>query len=127
MSSTLNPFQQMSASLRKVRPPSLQPGQAEHTPYKPITRTETIRRLLKATDRAKSAAEIAWDMDDFPNFGTHLVWLLLKHDIKNNRVIFQDGLYRWNREHDSAEATKVRAAVKLLLRKGYQVVPPKAV
>ena len=90
-----------------------------------LTRTERIRRLLKGALRPVSAEEIAWDMGDhFPNFGTHLVWLLLKHDISRGRVLLVDKRYRWNHDYDSAQAIALRDAMALLRRHHYQVTAP---
>ena len=93
-----------------------------------ISRTERIRRLLKSTGAAMTDAEIAWDMaDHFPNFGVHLVWPLLKHDISKGRVRkIRPGLYRWNDDYDTAKATAIRDAVKLLRASGYLVKEPTA-
>lgn len=98
----------------------------DEVPQKGLSRSERIRRLIRAADRPVSAAEIAFDMDDhFPNFGSHLVWLLMKHDISKGRVIFDRGLYSWSKESEFAEATAIREAVKLLRRHGYKVTNPK--
>jgi len=121
---TTSPFIHMACSL------TLQPvrtWKAEADAIEPgLKRTERIRRLLKATGAAMTDAEIAWDMaDHFPNFGTHLVWLLLKHDISKGRVRqIRPGLYRWNDEYDTAEAAAVRDAIKLLKTHGYRVKAP---
>jgi hypothetical protein len=87
-----------------------------------LSRTDRVRRLLKCAGRPLTAAEIAWDLEDhFPNFGSHLVWLLLKHDMQKGRVIFEEHKYRWNHEYDTAEAAQIRAAASLLRKNGYQV------
>lgn len=114
----MNPFEQMSKALaRKQRvQTNWQPGAQP----KSKSRTGTIRDLLKSTARPMSAAEIAFDID-LPSHTQNLVWLLLKHDIKMGRVLLQDGLYAWNFEHQSAEATAIRAAIKLLKKHGYAV------
>lgn len=92
-----------------------------------LSRTERIRRLLKSAIRPITANEIAWDMaDHFPNFGSHLVWLLLKHDISKGRVVLDAGRYSWNREYDSELAQAIRSAKKLLTANGYQVEAPGA-
>lgn len=92
-----------------------------------LSRTERIRRLLKASSRPVTTHEIAWDMaDHFPNFGSHLVWLLLKYDIQKGRVILQDGKYQWNHWYDTAEAQAIRDAVGLLQKHGYKVKGPQA-
>ena len=117
----MNPFQQMAQAL------------AQKTAYmqrtavstKGMSKTDTIRCLIKSSSRPLSAAEIAFDMDEFPNFGAHLVWLLMKYDMQKGRVILTDGRYRWNHEYDSQEAEELRDAVKLLKKHGYQVKPQK--
>lgn len=116
----MNPFEQISKSLTRHAPaksfwqPGLQP--------KAQSRVGAIRDLLKSTGRPMSAAEIAFDLDpDIPSFNSGLVWLLLKHDIKMGRVLQVEGMYAWNFEHESAEATAIRAAIKLLKKHGYAV------
>jgi hypothetical protein len=121
-----SPFVHMAISLT-MQPVVMPSWHAESAAIEPgIGRTERIRRLLKSTGAAMTDAEIAWDMaDHFPNFGTHLVWLLLKHDISKGRVrMIRHGLYRWCEEYESAEATAIRAAVKLLTKNGYTVKAP---
>jgi hypothetical protein len=59
--------------------------------------------------------------EEFPNFGSHLVWLLLKYDIQKGRVILDGGRYTWNHAFDTAEAASIRSAVQLFQRHGYQV------
>jgi hypothetical protein len=124
----MNPFSQITNTLAGRSAWSM----ADSETGKPATddsgtsRVERIRRLLKNTGAAMTDAEIAWEMDEhFPNFGAHLVWLLLKHDIEKGRVrMIRHGLYRWNDEYESAENTAIRAAIKLLKRHGYQVKKP---
>jgi hypothetical protein len=92
-----------------------------------LNRTERIRQLLKKSGRPLTANEIAWDMEEhFPNFGTHLVWLLLKYEMEKGRVIFDKGRasYAWNAAYDSAEQTAIRNAEKLLKRHGYLITKP---
>lgn len=104
---------------------SIAPWSEADIPEKGLNRTERIRRLLRAAHRPVSAAEIAFDLEDhFPNFGSHLVWLLMKHDISKDRVIFANGLYSWNHEYESAQATAIREAKKLLRSHGYKVTKP---
>lgn len=92
-----------------------------------LSRTERIRRLLKASSRPVTAHEITWDMaDHFPNFGSHLVWLLLKYDIQKGRVILVDGKYSWNHDYDRAESRAIRDALSLLKKHGYKVKGPQA-
>lgn len=119
----MNPFQQMAASLTAK---SLSAWGEGATPIeKGLSRTERIRRLLKAATRPVSAAEIAFDMgEEFPNFGSHLVWLLLKYDLQKGRVFLRDGKYLWNHEFDAAEAQAIRSAVQLLRKHGFRVKEP---
>lgn len=116
-----NPFTHMAGSLG-ARPV---PDWVQADPQaKPLSRTETIRRHLRETGTAMTSEEIAFDLDDaLPNFGSHLVWLLLKHDVKKGRIVF-DGRYSWNHDYDTAEAAAIRAAVKLLKTHGYEVTAP---
>ena len=114
----MNPFEQLTKTLARSQPakPIWQPGLHP----KSQTRVGTIRGLLKSQARPMSAAEIAYDVD-LPSFNQNLVWLLLKHDIQQGRVLFSDGLYAWNAEHETAEATAIRKAIKLLKKSGYTV------
>ena len=112
----------MATTLAGIKtPPWMKP---EATGRKGLSRTGTIRELLKSANRPVTAAEIAFDVD-LPSFNTNLVWLLLKHDISKGRVILQDGRYSWNHDYDSAEAAAIREAVQLLRRNGYLVKEPK--
>lgn len=116
-------FAQMATALTAHTAPAWSP---EALPTGDMSRTERIRRLLKAAHRPVTAAEIAWDMDEhFPNFGSHLVWLLLKYDMAKGRVILRDGLYSWNHDFDTAEQVAIRQAVKLLRSHGYAVREPR--
>ena len=119
----MNPFAQIAATLNSRR---ISAWGGQSSPSEPgLSRTERIRRLLKAAARPVTAAEIAFDLEDhFPDFGSHLVWLLLKHDISKDRVIFKDNKYSWNTEYDTAQAEAIRAAVKLLKSNGYKVKEP---
>ena len=69
-----------------------------------------------------SAAEILFDAgDQLPySANTSLVSMLLKWDIKQGRVTFEDGRYNWNSETAAAEAQAVREALHLLRRHGYK-------
>lgn len=124
----MNPFQQITTTLTAGNPWSMAtPAQDEPAADKPsISRVERIRQLLKSKGAAMTDAEIAWDMaEHFPNFGAHLVWLLLKHDIAKGRVsMIRHGLYRWNDEYENATQTAIRTAIKLLKRHGYEVKKP---
>lgn len=115
----MNPFQQIAATLSAKHTPAWS-SQDNHTPG--LSRTERIRQLLKSSSRPITAAEIAFDLEDhFPDFGSHLVWLLLKYDISKGRVIFDGSKYRWNADYDTAESVAIRAAIKLLEKHGYEV------
>jgi hypothetical protein len=123
---TASPFDHIARSLTA---PQVRTWQAQADAIEPgISRTERIRRLLKATGAAMTDAEIVWDLEDhFPNFGAHLVWLLLKNDIKKGRVhMIRHGLYRWNDAYDEAQAEAIRAAEKLLKAHGYKIKAPTA-
>ena len=124
---TPSPFTHMAQALTALHIDATQPAwSADAVPAKDLSRTERIRQLLKAAQRPVTAAEITWDMaDHFPNFGSHLVWLLLKYDMQKGRVILEDGKYRWSEEYDTDEATAIRAAIKLLKANGYRVTQPK--
>lgn len=121
----MNPFIQMATTLSAKHATAW--GDTSSPSEPGVSRTERIRRLLKTASRPVTAAEIAFDMGDhFPNFGAHLVWLLLKHDISKGRVRqIRAGLYRWNEDYDTAQATALREATALLKKHGYQVKPPK--
>ena len=122
---TSSPFVHMACSLTLKTPADWKPAM-EALP-KDLSRTERIRQLLKCAGRPLTAAEIAWDLNDhFPNFGSHLVWLLLKYDMQKGRVLFTDNKYRWNHDYDTAEAAAIRAAVALLRKNGYKVKAPTA-
>lgn len=122
---TASPFIYMACSLT-LQPVTTRRADAEQVPTG-LSRTERIRRLLKAAARPMTAEEITWDMDaEFPNFGVHLVWLLLKYDISKGRVTLDNGRYAWSHEYDSAEAEAIRAALKLLKGQGYIVKAPRA-
>ena len=122
--STMNPFQQMATVLSVSRSPA---WDCTDPVAKGLNRTERIRRLLKAASRPVTAEEIAWDMDtEFPNFGVHLVWLLLKYDVAKGRVLLDKGRYTWSLAYDSAEAAAIRSAVMLLTKNGYAVKEPEA-
>lgn len=119
----MNPFTHMAKALSAANVNAW--GEADIPAEKGLSRTERIRRLLRAAHRPVRAAEIAFDLEDhFPNFGSHLVWLLMKHDIGKGRVIFSRGLYSWSHDYESAQATAIREAEKLLRSHGYKVVKP---
>lgn len=118
----MSTFNHMATALMRK---SIAPWSEADIPEKGLSRTERIRRLLRAAHRPVSAAEIAFDMEDhFPNFGSGLVWLLMKYDISKGRVIFARNLYSWNHDYETAQATAIREAEKLLRSHGYKVVKP---
>ena len=112
-----NPFQQIAYSL--MRPVS---APVPRTPEpKAQGRTESIRAVLRQSGRPMSAAEILFDAGDALQYSanTSLVSMLLKWDIRQGRVRFEDGSYSWSSETEAAEAAEVRAALQLLRRHGY--------
>lgn len=118
----MSALNQMAKTLATINLPAW--GASDQLPAE-TSRTERIRQLLKSYKRPSTAEEIAFDLEDhMPNFGPHLVWLLLKYEIQKGRVIFADGKYRWNHEYDAALATSIRNAVKLLKQHGYKVTCP---
>ena len=117
---TTSPFVHMACALTLHAPRDWQAIQEEIPAG--LNRTDRIRQLLKCAGRPLTAAEIAWDLADyFPNFGSHVVWLLLKYDMQKGRVLFADNKYRWNHDYDTAEAASIRAAVSLLKKHGYKL------
>lgn len=121
-SAICNPFHQITHVLMRSAIASA-PRQAQGLPQ---SRTESIRAVLRSTGRPMSAAEILLDADLPYSANSSLVSMLLKWDIKQGRVIFQDGLYRWCSETEAEEAEAVREALKLLRRRGYRIEAPAA-
>ena len=123
---TTSPFVHMACALTLHHPRDWQPSQHAEAIPKGVSRTDRIRQLLRLEGRAMTDSEIAFDLvDHFPDFGAHLVWLLLKYDIKKGRVLMiRPGLYRYNDEFDTAEAEALRNAEKLLRSHGYKVKAP---
>jgi hypothetical protein len=114
----MNPFEQMSKALMGRK---LEQAFSQRAPEsRPPSRVGAIRELLKREAREMGAAEIAFDVD-LPSFNQNLVWLLLKYDIAQGRVLLKDGMYSWNAEFESAEQAAIRAAIKLLKKNGYTV------
>ena len=114
---TANPFRQIAYSLmRSSAPVALQAVR------QCSSRTECIRQVLRESARPMSAAEILFDAgDELPySANTSLVSMLLKWDIKQGRVVFDEGRYTWNSDAAAAESAAVRAALKLLRKHGYQ-------
>lgn len=120
-----SPFIHMACSLTLRPLPNWKPVDASIPPG--LNRTERIRQLLRASGRPLTAHEITWDMEDhFPNFGSHLVWLLLKYEMEKGRITFDKGhgTYAWNHAYESAEQEEIRQAEKLLKKHGYKVSKP---
>ncbi len=116
----MNPFTHMAATL--ARQPAWPTAPAVRKARDDgITRTESIRILLRDAIRPLSAAEIAFDLD-LPSSCT--VWLLMKYDMQKGRVILAEGTYRWNHDYDDAQAIDIREAVKLLRAHGFVVKAP---
>jgi len=116
MKTAENPFSQICYTLmRPAFAPCKQPLD-EPTP----SRTESIRAVLRQEGRPMSAAELLMEADLPFSANTSLVSMLLKWDIKQGRVIFEEGLYSWNSETAAAEARAVREALQLLKRHGYK-------
>ena len=116
----MNPFEQIAATLTTRNAPA---WNLEEVHLKGLSRTESIRQLLRAANRPVSAAEIAFDLE-LPSSCT--VWLLMKYDMQKGRVILQDGKYHWSHAYDTAEAAAIRDAVKLLKSHGYKLKAPTA-
>ncbi len=119
----MNPFAALATELVRSNRQGWATPEAQE---KPKSRTGTIRELLKSSDRPMTAFEIAMDVD-LPSFTSHLVWLLLKHNIKLGRVIFVDNKYSYNHAWDTDLAASLRDAEKLLRKHSYAVAAPKAV
>lgn len=117
-----NPFRQIAYSL--MRPASAPVLRAPEP--KAQGRTESIRAVLRQAGRPMSAAEIFMDADLPHSANSSLVSMLMKWDIKQGRVIFEDGRYRWSSETEADEAEAVRDALKLLRRRGYRIEAPTA-
>ena len=115
---TPNPFRQICYTLMQPTAPTLSKTEIPQN----SSRTESIRVILRQAGRPMSAAEILFDAgDQLPySANTSLVSMLLKWDIKQGRVTFEDGRYNWNSETAAAEAQAVREALKLLRRHGYK-------
>ena len=114
---TPNPFQQIAYSL--VRPASTSVPRASKP--KAQGRTESIRAVLRQANRPMSAAEILFDAGDALPYSANssLVSMLLKWDIRQGRVRFEDGRYSWSSETEAEEAEALRDALNLLRRRGY--------
>jgi hypothetical protein len=115
---TPNPFRQICYTLMQPSAPT----QNKTPEPQNSSRTESIRVILRQAGRPMSAAEILFDAGDHLPYSanTSLVSMLLKWDIKQGRVTFEDGRYNWNSETAAAEAQAVREALKLLKRHGYK-------
>lgn len=108
----MNPFSQLIKHSAQVRQVSVQHNSS---------RTESIRSVLRQTGRPMFAAEILFDAaEQLPySANSSLIGMLLKWDIRQGRVRFEDGLYSWNSETEAAEAAEIRAALKLLRKHGF--------
>ena len=120
MNAAANPFRQICYTLMR---PSAAPAR-EAPAQQNSSRTECIRAVLRQAGRPMSAAEILVVTGDLLPYGdylrsTSLVRALLKWDIRQGRVRFEDGRYSWNSDAEAAEAAEVRAALRLLRRHGF--------
>ena len=116
-SAICNPFHQITHVLMRSAVASA-PRQAQGFA---LSRTECIRAVLRQAGRPMSAAEILFDAGDLLPYSANssLVSMLLKWDIRQGRVRFEDGRYSWNSDAEAAEAAEVRAALRLLRRHGF--------
>lgn len=117
MNAAANPFRQICYTLMR---PSAAPAR-EAPAQQNSSRTEAIRAVLRQAGRPMSAAEILFDAGDLLPYSANssLVSMLLKWDIRQGRVRFEDGRYSWNSDAEAAEAAEVRAALRLLRRHGF--------
>ena len=117
MNAAANPFRQICHTLMR---PSAVPAHKAPAQQN-SSRTECIRAVLRQAGRPMSAAEILFDAGDLLPYSANssLVSMLLKWDIRQGRVRFEDGRYSWNSDAEAAEAAEVRAALRLLRRHGY--------
>lgn len=117
MNAAANPFRQICYTLMR---PSAAPA-SEAPAQQNSSRTECIRAVLRQAGRPMSAAEILFDAGDLLPYSANssLVSMLLKWDIRQGRVRFEDGRYSWNSDAEAAEAAEVRAALRLLRRHGF--------
>jgi hypothetical protein len=115
--STPNPFRQICYTLMRPSAPAERQALAPQN----SSRTECIREVLRQAGRPMAAAEILFDAGDLLPYSanTSLVSMLLKWDIRQGRVVYEDGRYLWNSDAAAAEAAEVRAALRLLRRHGY--------
>ena len=122
MNATANPFSAICNQFHQITHVLMRSAitsAPRSTDAPPQSRTESIRAVLRQAGRPMSAAEILLDADLPYSANTSLVSMLLKWDIRQARVRFEDGLYSWNSETAAAEAAEVRAALRLLRRHGY--------
>ena len=117
MNSSPNPFRQIAKNLMR---PS-EPAALEVLAPQNSSRTECIRAVLRQAGRPMSAAEILFDAGDLLPYSANssLVSMLLKWDIRQGRVRFEDGRYNWSSEAEATEAAEIRLALRLLHRHGY--------
>jgi len=117
MNSSPNPFRQICYTLMQPSEPVAREVLAPQN----NSRTECIRAVLRQAGRPMSAAEILFDAGDLLPYSANssLVSMLLKWDVRQGRVVYEDGRYNWNSEAAAAEAAEIRAALRLLHRHGY--------
>ena len=117
MNAAANPFRQICYTLMRPSAAPAREAPAQHN----SSRTECIRTVLRQAGRPMSAAEILFDAGDLLPYSANssLVSMLLKWDIRQGRVRFEDGRYSWNSDAEAAEAAEVRAALRLLRRHGF--------
>lgn len=84
-------------------------------------RTERIRTVLREAGRPMSATEILIEAGLPCGANSGLVGALLKWDLKQQRVIFQDYRYHWNDHEAAREFAEIRSATQLLRRHGLTV------
>ena len=110
----MSTFTQMAAVLSVTNWPAI-PKTDPGTPG--ISKTERMRQYLREHGWANSST-LAMEADA-PQ--TALVGALLKGDLSKGRVIRDGNGYRWNRAFDDRTADRIKRAVALLRRHGYEV------
>jgi hypothetical protein len=124
VSATVNPFGSMAVSL--LRSATAAPKTAAQAA--PLgeneNRTERIRAVLREAGRPMSATEILIEAGFPCGASSGLVGALLKWDIRQRRVVYEDCRYCWNDEEAAREAAELRHAAQLLRRHGFSVSEP---